>query len=109
MENSHLLDIIDSQILKEGSEEEFAIIGDVAKRCLNPDRKSRPTMKEVLLEIEVVLSFHLPKPNEDIWPKSEQMVTGITRSDGVPSSSSFYLETTCSSSAEVSLLFNSIR
>ncbi|KMT14782.1 hypothetical protein BVRB_4g075470 [Beta vulgaris subsp. vulgaris] len=108
IENSRLLDIVDSQVLHEGSKEEFLIIANIAKRCLNPDGKGRPIMKEVLLEIEAVMSLHLPKAKEEVWPKSEQMVIVSTDSDGFTSSttSTFYLENSSLSSAEASLLFN---
>ncbi|XP_021734404.1 wall-associated receptor kinase-like 8 [Chenopodium quinoa] len=105
MENSRLLDIIDSQVVKETSKEEFLIIAEIANRCLNLDRNRRPTMKEVLLEIEAVLSLHLPHANEQIEPKSRQMFSET--SNGVFfSPSTFYLENSSSSSADVSLLNN---
>ncbi|CAO2837541.1 unnamed protein product [Amaranthus hypochondriacus] len=97
MENSRLLDIIDNQILEEGSKEEFQTIGNLAKRCLNLEGKNRPTMKEVLLEIEAVLSLHLPQqhvPNLKHTPNS------------LPNSNTFYLDNNSLNSAELSLLFN---
>lgn len=108
VENSGLLEIIiDSQILQEGSKDELLIMANIAKRCLNPDRKGRPTMKEVLLEIETAISLHLPKAKEETWPNSEQYVIGSTESDGFTScTSTFYLENSSLSSAEASLLFN---
>uniref|UniRef100_A0A803KMT5 Uncharacterized protein n=1 Tax=Chenopodium quinoa TaxID=63459 RepID=A0A803KMT5_CHEQI len=61
MEDSRLLDIIDTQLIQEGSKEEFQSVADLAKRCLNFEGRYRPTMKEVLLEIEAVLALHLPQ------------------------------------------------
>lgn len=110
MENSCLLDIIDSQVLQEGLKKEFFTIANLANRCLSLDGKKRPTMKEVLLEIEAVLSIHLVHKHEWKEPKSLQLSVGTTKdlySDGISSSSTFNVESSSSSSAEVSLLFNS--
>ncbi|XP_021734393.1 wall-associated receptor kinase-like 8 [Chenopodium quinoa] len=110
MENSHLLDIIDSQVLQEDSKEEFHIIANLATRCLNLDRKRRPSMKEVLLEIEAFLSLYLPQMNESKTPKPDQVfVHGATNGSFIncaSSSSTFYLPGKSLSSAEASLLFN---
>lgn len=108
IENSRLLDIIDSQILQEGSEEEFHIIADLARRCLNLDGKRRPNMKEVLIEIEGVISLHIPKKLQQNCPETEQLVTATAKHayDLLSSSTTFYLENSSLSSAEMSLLFN---
>uniref|UniRef100_A0A803KUQ5 Protein kinase domain-containing protein n=1 Tax=Chenopodium quinoa TaxID=63459 RepID=A0A803KUQ5_CHEQI len=104
MENSCVLDIIDSQILPEGSKEEFLAIADLAKRCLSLDGKKRPTMKEVLLEIEGVLSLHVPQKSDLVKPTTEQVFVGTSKS---VSSSSFSLESRALDSTELSLSFNS--
>ncbi|KNA21857.1 hypothetical protein SOVF_039470 [Spinacia oleracea] len=96
MEDSRLFDIIDSQIVKKDLKEEFLTIANLAKRCLNLDGKKRPTMKEVLLEIETVLSLHV---------SDETTTKGLYYGD-VSSFSTSYLESVSSSSAEVSLLFS---
>ncbi|KMT14779.1 hypothetical protein BVRB_4g075440 [Beta vulgaris subsp. vulgaris] len=110
MKNSSLLDILDCQVLKEGSMEEFLTIAELANRCLKLDGKRRPTMKEVLLEIEMILSLHLPRMNESNRPESEQVFAETTLSshyDCVSTSCTFNLESITSlSSAEESLLFN---
>ncbi|KMT14778.1 hypothetical protein BVRB_4g075430 [Beta vulgaris subsp. vulgaris] len=109
-ENSCLLDIIDSQVLQEGLEQQIHTIGSLAKRCLSLDGKKRPTMKEVLQEIEVVLALHLPYKNEANEQKLVQ-VSDVTNNkslyyDGVSSSGTFYTEGSSLSSSEVSLLFS---
>ncbi|KAH9607693.1 hypothetical protein KSS87_010956 [Heliosperma pusillum] len=109
MENSSLLDIIDSQVLQEGSKDDFFTIADLAKRCLNLNGKKRPYMKEVLIEIDRVRSLHLPEIGEQKCPESKKKVTfGTTTNihyDGLINSNSLYIDNG-SSSAEVSLLFN---
>ncbi|KAL2941655.1 Wall-associated receptor kinase-like 2 [Bienertia sinuspersici] len=103
MENSCLFDIVDSQILQEGMKEEFITIANLAKRCLNLDRQKRPTMKGVLLEIETVLSLHLPHKSEKHEPKSVQLSAQTTKKlyhNAVSTSSTFDLESSSSSAAE---------
>ncbi|KAK9673447.1 hypothetical protein RND81_12G168500 [Saponaria officinalis] len=108
MQNSRLLDIVDSVVLQEGSKEEFTTIAYLAKRCLNSDGKQRPYMKDVLVEIEAVRSLHVPGIDEQKWPEStKQVMSGTTEKlyyDGLSSSGTFYTEN--SSSAETSLLFD---
>ncbi|KAL2920882.1 Wall-associated receptor kinase-like 2 [Bienertia sinuspersici] len=104
MENSCVLEIIDSQVLQEGSKEEFLKIVDLAKRCLHLHRKKRPTMKEVLLEIEAVLSCHMRKPYHPDTPKFEQVLDGKTTTS--THFSTFNVERRALDSAELSLIFN---
>ncbi|KMT14775.1 hypothetical protein BVRB_4g075400 [Beta vulgaris subsp. vulgaris] len=103
MESSSLLEIIDTQLLQEGSEEEFYTIGNLAKRCLNVEGRNRPTMKEVLVEIEAVLAHHLPQQN---WSETEQVASNIGGVTQTYDSGTFQLENYSMNSAELSLLFN---
>ncbi|KNA16208.1 hypothetical protein SOVF_091140 [Spinacia oleracea] len=105
MEASSLLEIVDTQLIQEGSNEEFYIIADLAKRCLNLDGKSRPNMKEVLIKIEELLSLHLP---QQVGPGTKEVFGGVTGNvyDEFSTTSTFYMENNTSSSAEFSLLFN---
>ncbi|KAL2941648.1 Wall-associated receptor kinase-like 2 [Bienertia sinuspersici] len=107
MENSLLLDIIDTQLLEEGSKEELHTIANLAKRCINMEGRNRPTMKEALVEIEAVLSLHLPQQN---WLETQQVATNKEVAkhtyNGVLYSSTFYSENNPLNSAELSLLFN---
>ncbi|CAL5346690.1 unnamed protein product [Camellia sinensis] len=52
MEENHLLEILDPRILKEGQREEMIAVAHLARRCLNLNGKKRPTMKDVLVELE---------------------------------------------------------
>ncbi|KAL2920884.1 Wall-associated receptor kinase-like 22 [Bienertia sinuspersici] len=103
MENSSMLETIDSQLLQEGSKEEFLTIVDLAKRCLHLNGKKRPTMKELLLEIEAVLSCNMPKSYHPDTQKIEQVLDGKTTSTH---SSIVNMESSVLDSAELSLLFN---
>lgn len=60
MEGTCLLEIIDYRVLEEGTEEQLAAVADLAKRCLNMNGKLRPTMKEVVLELEAIRTIQMP-------------------------------------------------
>ncbi|KAM5571829.1 hypothetical protein ABKV19_012085 [Rosa sericea] len=51
-EHSHLSDILDAQVVKDGRKEEIVAVANLAKRCLNLNGRRRPTMKEVAVELE---------------------------------------------------------
>ncbi|KAL6177565.1 hypothetical protein ACLB2K_049091 [Fragaria x ananassa] len=52
MEQNHLSDILDDQVVNDGSKEELVAVANLAKRCLNLNGRRRPTMKEVAVELE---------------------------------------------------------
>lgn len=52
MEENHLVDILDSDVSKQGKEEEIMAVVFLAKRCLHLRGKRRPSMKEVAIELE---------------------------------------------------------
>jgi len=109
MEDSYFCNILDSQVLQEGSEEELLRVANLAKQCLNLEGKQRPTMQQVLAEIEVVRSLHPAQTNQKVHPKTEQVLTRRRQSihQGISSfSSSSHLENRSVDSAELSLLFN---
>ncbi|XP_074353666.1 LOW QUALITY PROTEIN: putative wall-associated receptor kinase-like 11 [Apium graveolens] len=54
MEENRLLDIIDSRIINEGKKEEMIAFADIAYRCLNLNGRKRPTMRQVVAELESI-------------------------------------------------------
>ncbi|XP_059453737.1 wall-associated receptor kinase-like 8 [Corylus avellana] len=54
VEENNLFDIIDSRVLKEGKKEEIIVVANLVIRCLDLNRKKRPTMREVAMELEGV-------------------------------------------------------
>ncbi|KAL6206543.1 hypothetical protein ACLB2K_023791 [Fragaria x ananassa] len=54
MEHDCLFDILDAQVMEDGSKEEIIAVANLAQRCLNLNGKKRPTMKEVAAELEAV-------------------------------------------------------
>ncbi|KAI3747320.1 hypothetical protein L6452_09774 [Arctium lappa] len=60
MEEGRVMSIIDAMVIKEGTRDEILIIANLAMRCLNLNGKSRPTMKEVVAELENIRVSHVP-------------------------------------------------
>ncbi|KAL3740116.1 hypothetical protein ACJRO7_021405 [Eucalyptus globulus] len=60
MEENHLFDVLDKEVLDQGKKEEIVIVSNLAKRCLDLNRRYRPTMKEVAMELEQVQSLKNP-------------------------------------------------
>ncbi|XP_052181544.1 wall-associated receptor kinase-like 10 isoform X4 [Diospyros lotus] len=52
MKENRLNDILDARVVKEGRKEEILAVAIIAKRCLNMIGRKRPTMKEVVMELE---------------------------------------------------------
>ncbi|KAM6575813.1 hypothetical protein CsatA_024140 [Cannabis sativa] len=55
MKKNSLFDIIDAQVLKStASKEEILIVANLAQRCLHFCGKNRPTMREIVMELEMI-------------------------------------------------------
>ncbi|KAK1377737.1 wall-associated receptor kinase-like 22 [Heracleum sosnowskyi] len=54
MEENRIFDIVDSRIISEEKKEEMIAFADIAYRCLNLNRRKRPTMKQVVAELESI-------------------------------------------------------
>ncbi|KAF8043610.1 hypothetical protein BT93_A1819 [Corymbia citriodora subsp. variegata] len=54
MEENRLFDVIDKEVLDHANKEEIIAVSNLAKRCLDPNGRNRPTMKEVAMELERV-------------------------------------------------------
>ncbi|KAF7151583.1 hypothetical protein RHSIM_Rhsim02G0164900 [Rhododendron simsii] len=52
MKENRLYDILDARVVKEGGEKEILAVANIAKRCLYLNGSSRPTMKEVVMELD---------------------------------------------------------
>ncbi|KAJ0014776.1 hypothetical protein Pint_21832 [Pistacia integerrima] len=51
MEENRLFEVLDTRVLKEGGKEEIMKVANLTRRCLNPNGKKRPTMREVTTEL----------------------------------------------------------
>ncbi|XP_074321118.1 wall-associated receptor kinase-like 8 [Silene latifolia] len=54
MENSDLYDILADRVVNEAKKETISAIANLARQSLNMDGKQRPTMRQVLLELEAI-------------------------------------------------------
>ncbi|KAG6716956.1 hypothetical protein I3842_04G073500 [Carya illinoinensis] len=52
MEGNNLFDILANRVLEEVEKEKIIAVANLAKRCLNLNRKERPSMREVAMELE---------------------------------------------------------
>ncbi|KAL9672465.1 hypothetical protein QQ045_028716 [Rhodiola kirilowii] len=60
LEKDSLFDIIDERVAREGSKDEVMALAILARRCLNLNGRQRPTMREVMFEIERLRMSHIP-------------------------------------------------
>ncbi|KAK1410805.1 hypothetical protein QVD17_37345 [Tagetes erecta] len=60
MEEERVLSIFDAIVTEEGTRDELLALANLAMRCLNLNGKSRPTMKEVAIELEALRTSHIP-------------------------------------------------
>ncbi|KAL2907004.1 Wall-associated receptor kinase 2 [Bienertia sinuspersici] len=70
MKEDRLMDIVDSQLVSEASEEQLITLANLVKKCLNVQGEDRPTMKEVALELE-----GLKQQNGHPWVKQNHEET----------------------------------
>ncbi|KAK8278121.1 hypothetical protein V6Z12_D09G019500 [Gossypium hirsutum] len=54
MQENSLFSILNSMVVKDGPEQEIMVVALLAKRCLNLNGKKRPTMKQVVMELEMI-------------------------------------------------------
>ncbi|KAF8043553.1 hypothetical protein BT93_A1771 [Corymbia citriodora subsp. variegata] len=60
MEENRLFDVLDKEVLDHDDKKEIIAVSNLAKRCLDPNGRNRPTMKEVAMELERVRSLRNP-------------------------------------------------
>ncbi|KAK8662027.1 hypothetical protein V6N13_091615 [Hibiscus sabdariffa] len=80
MEENHLHDIVDAEIVKDGIKDEVVAVAQLAQRCLNLDGRLRPTMKEVAMELERLRTRHGDFIPTDQPKQSELFVRKSTES-----------------------------
>ncbi|XVF37026.1 hypothetical protein REPUB_Repub19eG0110100 [Reevesia pubescens] len=109
MDENHLLDTLDAQVVKDGQREELVAIAHLAKRCLNLGGRYRPTMKEVAMELERIRNLQGYIPTQQ--PKqAEIVVTKPTENwDFTSSSAGSYMNFSITSSSDVHpLMFDTL-
>ncbi|XP_030969680.1 wall-associated receptor kinase-like 10 [Quercus lobata] len=63
LKENRLFDILDTQVSKVGNKDEILTIANLAKRCLHFNGKKRPTMIEIMMELEGVQKISSVQPN----------------------------------------------
>ncbi|KAI4297160.1 hypothetical protein L6164_037061 [Bauhinia variegata] len=71
MEENRLFDIVDDRVGKEGEKEHIMEVAILAERCINLNGKTRPTMKEVTMELERIQNVG---KKSTVHPNHEEIV-----------------------------------
>ncbi|KAK9673422.1 hypothetical protein RND81_12G166800 [Saponaria officinalis] len=84
MEESRLLDMLDARIIDEGKEIEFMAVAELARKCLNMNGKLRPTMREIIVQLDGIRSAQM-RILTDLRPaETNHAITEAINSDGDP-------------------------
>ncbi|KAK9985519.1 hypothetical protein SO802_030470 [Lithocarpus litseifolius] len=75
LKENRLFDILDTQVSKVCNKDEVIAIANLAKRCVHLNGKKRPTMMEIMVELEGVQKVSLAQPNfEELgYVRNEEM------------------------------------
>ncbi|KAK9059308.1 hypothetical protein SSX86_021927 [Deinandra increscens subsp. villosa] len=57
IKENRLYDIVEPQMLREATPKQIQAVGDLVKRCLSLQGNDRPTMKEVVVELDTLRKF----------------------------------------------------
>nr|XP_043635545.1 wall-associated receptor kinase-like 2 [Erigeron canadensis] len=66
MEEGRVMSIFDALVIREGSRDKLLSTANLAMQCLNINGKDRPTMKEVVVELETIQTSHIPSTTQTI-------------------------------------------
>ncbi|KAL4614349.1 hypothetical protein ACB092_07G048000 [Castanea dentata] len=97
LKENRLFDILDTQVSKVSNKDEVMAIANLAKRCLHLNGKKRPTMIEILMELEGVQKCSPVQPNfeeleygrnEEIGPWNEVSISASSCLESGATSSS---------------------
>ena len=87
MEENNLFDIIDARVMKDAKQEEIIAIANLAKMCLNLEGKKRPTMKEVVMQLEAVQTLQKTPNVQQNYKEVEYIKTEMYEQKDVVSTS----------------------
>ena len=88
VKENHLFDILDTQVRKDGNKHEVMAIANLAQRCLHLYGKKRPTMTEIMMELEGVQKISPNQPNFEELDYVRNEVMGPWNDISILSSSS---------------------
>ncbi|KAL6201518.1 hypothetical protein ACLB2K_025232 [Fragaria x ananassa] len=112
MEQNLLFHILDDQVINDGGKEVITAVANLARRCINMKGKTRPTMKEVEVELERIRLSPKGFDQEYLTYNGDVPTQGMTTEahcDAVSTSTDFFTEGGTGSSWDVQpLLFNTL-
>ncbi|XP_058110529.1 wall-associated receptor kinase 2-like isoform X1 [Magnolia sinica] len=85
MKENRLYEILEERVRDEGDEEQLMLVAQLAKRCLKPKGEERPTMKEVVVELEGLRKFHEHPWEPKKYEETENFLGKSGPSQGYPS------------------------
>ncbi|KAF8043549.1 hypothetical protein BT93_A1767 [Corymbia citriodora subsp. variegata] len=83
MEENRLFNVLDKEVLDHGEKEEIIAVSSLAERCLSPNGRDRPTMKEVVTELELVRSLRNAPVVQQIEGGTDRIRTGSVHASRV--------------------------
>ncbi|KAM0005069.1 putative protein kinase RLK-Pelle-WAK family [Helianthus debilis subsp. tardiflorus] len=83
MEEGRVMSIFDPVVVIEDSKGGLLTIANLAMRCLNTNGKHRPTMKEVVVELEGIRTSHVPSAVQTSTSFKDTSFGHINRSKGL--------------------------
>ncbi|KAG6761832.1 hypothetical protein POTOM_035069 [Populus tomentosa] len=102
MEENRIFDIVDAQIKEHCPKEDVIGVANIAMRCLNLNRKKRPTMKQVTSELERIIQLSQKKDvqqnNEEAESITAQAISARDDASTSITCSSFQVDQALSSS-----------
>ncbi|GMY19330.1 wall-associated receptor kinase-like 8 isoform X2 [Fagus crenata] len=106
VKENRLFDVLDTQVRNEENKKEVVAIANLAKRCLHMNGRKRPTMTEIVMELEGVQKISHVQPNfEELeYVTNEEM--GPWNDVSISTRSSLQAGTTSSSDVLPLLSFN---
>ncbi|KAF7145517.1 hypothetical protein RHSIM_Rhsim04G0101400 [Rhododendron simsii] len=82
MKQNRLYQILEPRVMKEGALEQLQAIGELVKRCLCVKSEERPTMKEVVVELESLRKYRKdPWANQQSHEESESLLSDEAPTD----------------------------
>ncbi|KAK9673409.1 hypothetical protein RND81_12G165700 [Saponaria officinalis] len=84
MEDSRLSEMLDARIIDEGKEDEFMVVAELARKCLNMNGKLRPTMREIAVHLDGIRSAQMPILTDLRPAETNHAITEVIYSDGGP-------------------------
>ncbi|KAM3684621.1 hypothetical protein ACJW31_11G058600 [Castanea mollissima] len=96
LKENRLFDILDTQVSKVCNKDEVMAIANLAKRCLHLNGKKRPSMIEIVMELEGIQKVSHVQPNFDELEYVRKEEMGPWNDVSISASSCFELESASS-------------